>query len=135
LAHRTNNNVSVPLLGVVRAGVPEPAIEDIHGYINLDPSWVKGTDCFLLKVKGDSMIDAHICDGDLALIRNQPTAENGEIVVALIDGEATLKRFFREVGHIRLQPENSSMKPIIIKDGQADTVIAGKLLRTIRSYE
>jgi repressor LexA len=71
----------------------------------------------------------------LALIRPQPAAENGEIVVALINGEATLKRFYREKNHIRLQPENTSMEPIIIKDGEADTIIAGKLLRTFRSYE
>jgi repressor LexA len=81
------------------------------------------------------MVDAHICDGDYALIRPQPTAENGEIVVALVDGEATLKRFYRESGQIRLQPENAAMAPIIVRDGEADTVIAGKLLRTIRSYE
>jgi repressor LexA len=135
LSHRINNNLSVPILGTIRAGIPEPAIEDVQGYCSIDPSWLKGTDCYLLKVKGDSMIEAHILDGDLALIRPQPTADNGEIVVALIDGEATLKRFYRESGHIRLQPENSSMEPIIIKDGEADTVIAGKLLRTIRSYE
>ena len=135
LPHRTNNSVSVPILGAVRAGQPEPAIEDIQGYCCVDPNWTRGSDCYLLRVKGDSMIDAHICDGDLALIRPQPTAENGEIVVALIDGEATLKRYYREAGHIRLQPENSLMEPIVVKDGDADTVIAGKLLRTFRSYE
>ncbi|OGU15558.1 MAG: repressor LexA [Geobacteraceae bacterium GWC2_53_11] len=132
---RTTIPVSVPIVGTIRAGIPEPTIEDLQGYCSIDPNWLKGVDCYLLKVKGDSMIDAHILDGDLALIRPQPTADNGEIVVAMIDGEATLKRFYRESGHIRLQPENSSMKPIIIKDGEADTVIAGKLLRTIRSYE
>lgn len=127
--------VSVPVVGTIRAGRPEPAIEDVQGYCSIDPNWLKGADCYLLKVKGDSMIDAHILDGDLALIRSQTTADNGEIVVAMVDGEATLKRFYRESGHIRLQPENSSMEPIIVKDGEADTVIAGKLLRTIRSYE
>lgn len=135
IPHRTRNAVSVRILETVRAGKPETAIEDVLGYCSIDPSWIRGSDCFLLRVKGDSMIDAHICDGDLALILPQPSAENGEIVVALTDGEATLKRFFRESDHIRLQPENSSMEPIIIMDGEADTVIAGKLLRTIRSYE
>lgn len=135
IPHRTTIPVSVPILGTVRAGQPEPAIEDIQGYCSLDPGWIRGTDCYLLRIKGDSMIEAHICDGDYALIRPQPTADNGEIVVALVDGEATLKRFYRESGYIRLQPENSSMGPIIIRDGEADTVIAGKLLRTIRSYE
>ena len=135
LPHRTAAPVSVPIVGTVRAGQPEPAMEDVQGYCSLDPAWVKGGDCYLLRVKGDSMIEAHICDGDYALIRPQPTAENGEIVVALIDGEATLKRFYRETGYIRLQPENAAMEPIVIRDGEADMVIAGKLLRTIRSYE
>ena len=133
--HRAMVPGSVPIVGTVRAGQPEPAMEDVQGYYSLDPSWIRGADCYLLKVRGDSMIEAHICDGDYALIRPQPTAENGEIVVALIDGEATLKRFYRESGYIRLQPENASMAPIIIRDGEVDTVIAGKLLRTIRSYE
>lgn len=128
-------SASVPIVGTIRAGMPEPAVEDVQGYCSIDPAWLKGADCYLLKVKGDSMVDAHILDGDLALVRSQSTADNGEIVVAMIDGEATLKRFYRESGHIRLQPENSSMVPIIIRDGEADTVIAGKLLRTIRSYE
>lgn len=127
--------VPVPIVGTIRAGIPEPAIEDVQGYCSIDPDWLKGNDCYLLKVKGDSMINAHILNGDLALIRSQTTADNGEIVVAVVDGEATLKRFYRESGRIRLQPENHSMKPIIIKDGESDTVIAGKLLRTIRSYE
>ena len=135
LPQRAGFPVRIPVVGVVRAGQPEPAIEDIHGYCNLDPDWLKGDGCYLLKVKGDSMVDAHICDGDYALIRPQLTAENGEIVVALVDGEATLKRFYREPGQIRLQPENGLMAPIIVRDGEADTVIAGKLLRTIRSYE
>jgi len=81
------------------------------------------------------MIDAHILDGDLALIRPQPAADNGEIVVAVVDGEATLKRFYRESGRIRLQPENSAMEPIIIRDGEAETVVAGKLLRIVRNCE
>jgi len=132
---RMTNSASVPLLGTVRAGLPELATEDIEGYVAIDPSWVRGAGCYLLRVKGDSMVDAHICNGDLALIRPQPSAENGQIVVALIDGDATLKRFYRESGHIRLQPENSTMEPIIIKEGEAETVIAGILLRTIRSYE
>ena len=81
------------------------------------------------------MIEAHILDGDLALIRPQPTAENGEIVVALVDGAATLKRFYQEGDHIRLQPENRHMQPILIHENDAETVIVGKLLKTIRSYD
>ena len=135
LANRPASSVSVPVVGTVRAGAPEPAVEDIQDQCGVDPSWLRGEGCYFLRVKGDSMVDAHIIDGDLALIRPQPTAENGEIVVALIDGEATLKRFYREAGQIRLQPENATLQPIIIKDGEAETVVAGKLLRIVRNCE
>lgn len=81
------------------------------------------------------MIEAHILDGDLALIRPQPSAEQGEIVVALVNGEATLKRFYRDRDRIRLQPENSAVQPIIIKGGEAETVIVGKLLKIIRNFD
>lgn len=135
LANRPISPVLVPVVGTVRAGAPEPAVEDLHGHCSVDPSWLRGEGCYFLRVKGDSMINAHILDGDLALIRPQPTAENGEIVVAVVDGEATLKRFYREAGRIRLQPENSAMQPIIIRDGEAETVVAGKLLRIVRNCE
>jgi repressor LexA len=134
LTGRSAGTVSLPIVGTVRAGQPVPAVEDIKGYYSVDISWVNTTGCFFLRVEGDSMIDAHILDGDLALIRPQPTAENGQIVVALIDGEATLKRFYREKDHIRLQPENSSMRPIIVREGEAEMVIAGRLLKTVRNY-
>jgi repressor LexA len=111
------------------------AVESIEGYCAISPEWVKGDGCFFLKVRGESMIDAHILDGDLALIRPQSTAENGEIVVALIDGAATLKRFYHEGDYIRLQPENRRMQPILIRESDAETVIVGKLLKTIRSYD
>lgn len=126
--------IAVPIVGRVRAGSPEPAIEDVEGYYNLDMSWVNDKGCFFLRVEGDSMIEANILDGDLALITPQPTAENGQIVVALIDDEATLKRFYREEGHIRLQPENSAMQPIIIREGEAETAVAGRLLKIIRNF-
>ena len=135
LANRPAPSVAVPVVGTVRAGAPEPAVEDLQGHCSVDPSWLRGEGCYFLRVKGDSMIDAHILDGDLALIRPQPTAENGEIVVALVDGEATLKRFYREAGRIRLQPENAAFQPIIIKAGEAETVVAGKLLRIVRNCE
>lgn len=125
---------SIPLVGRVMAGQPSLAIETIEGYLNVDISWLHGDGCFFLRVSGDSMIDAHIIDGDLALIRPQRTAENGEIVVAMVDGEATLKRFYRGIDHIRLQPENMEMEPIIIKGVAAETIIIGKLLKTIRSF-
>lgn len=127
--------VSVPVSGTVKAGNPSLAVEDIDGYVETDASWLKGEGCFYLKVSGDSMIEAHILDGDLALIKPQSFAENGEIVVAMKNDEATLKRFFREDGRIRLQPENSSMEPIIINEGEADVVVIGKLLKVVRDFE
>jgi repressor LexA len=127
-------SVSVPCVGRVRAGLPMPAIEDFQGHFRVDASWVNGDNCFFLVIEGDSMIDAGIYEGDLALIRPQQNAENGQIVVAMINGDATLKRFYREEDHIRLQPENATIAPIIIRDGDADTVIIGKLIKTIRTY-
>lgn len=135
LVNRQPASLLVPIVGVVRAGAPEIAVEDLQGYCSIDPSWLRGEGCYFLRVKGDSMIGAHILDGDLALIRPQLIAENGEIVVALVDGEATLKRFYREVGQIRLQPENAALQPIIVKDGEGETVLVGKLLRIVRNCE
>jgi repressor LexA len=135
LTNRPPRPVMVPIVGSIRAGNPEEAIEDILYHCATDPAWTRGADCFYLRVTGDSMIEAGISEGDLALVRSQPTAENGEIVVALIDGEATLKRFYREDGHIRLQPENTRMAAIIIPDGSGEFAIVGKLLKIIRDYE
>lgn len=128
--------VPVPVVGTVRAGVPTLAVENIEEYCSTDPSWLKGEGCFYLKVRGESMIGAHICDGDLALVRPQSTAENGEIVVVMINDEATLKRFYRERdGVIRLKAENPEFAPIAIAAGDVETVIVGRLLRTVRRYE
>jgi repressor LexA len=135
LTSRTGIPVPLPIIGTVRAGTPEPAIEDIQGYVSVDPSWLKGDSNFLLRVKGESMIEAGIFDGDLALISPQQTAENGQIVVALIDGEATLKRFYQDTSCIRLQPENKHMQPIIIRAGGTEAMIVGRLLKTIRSFD
>ncbi len=135
LTRKSGKSVCLPILGTVRAGMPEPAIEDILGYYNIDSTWLKGEGNYFLKIKGNSMQDAGVYDGDYGIIRPQATADNGDIVVALIDGEATLKRFFREKDFIRLQPENSSMEPIIIREGDAETVIAGKLVKTIRFFD
>lgn len=126
--------VPIPLVGMVRAGQPETAVEDIQGYVSVDPAWLKGEGNFLLRVKGDSMIEAGIFDGDLALIAPQPTAENGQIVVALVDGEATLKRFSMDSTCIKLIPENKHMQPIVIRKGEAEAVLVGRLLKTIRSF-
>lgn len=134
LKHAGGTPVSIPLVGAVRAGQPETAVEEIQGYVSVDPAWLKGEGNFLLRVKGDSMIEAGIFDGDLALIAPQPIAENGQIVVALIDGEATLKRFFIDDTCIRLIPENRHMQPIVIRKGEAEAVVVGRLLKTIRSF-
>lgn len=123
--------VDIPVMGKVTAGLPILAVENIEDTFSIPLSYVKSNkDLFMLNVSGESMIEAGILDGDLAMIEKVSTAENGEIVVALIDNEATLKRFFKEIDHIRLQPENSSMKPIIVDDCQ----IIGKLVGLYRTY-
>ena len=122
----------VPIVGTVRAGGPELALEDLEGQLAFDSSLVRWADAFFLRVKGESMIEAHIQDGDLALIRPQPGAENGEIVVAMIDNEATLKYFYRENGMVRLQPANSKMKPIVLREGDGELVIIGKMVGLFR---
>jgi len=130
-----NESVLLPLIGTVRAGLPQLAMEEIAGYFAVDRALVKGKNSFLLRVKGDSMIEAHIVDGDLAVIRPQATAENGEIVVVLVDGEATLKRFFHEGNRIRLQPENARLEPIIVPAGTQDVTFIGKVTGLYRNLE
>lgn len=124
--------VSLPIIGTVRAGQLSTAIEDIQGYFSVDQMAVKGADCFFLKISGDSMINAGILDGDLALVRPQPTADNKDTVVAMIDGEATVKWFHREPDHIRLQPANPAMKPILIYPEDGDLTIVGKVIGVYR---
>ena len=125
--------MSLPIVGTVRAGQLSTAIEDIQGYFSVDQVAVKGDDCFFLKVSGDSMINAGILDGDLALIRPQQTANNKDTVVAMIDGEATVKWFYKEHDHIRLQPANSSMHPILIYPEDGEVTIVGKVIGIYRS--
>jgi len=119
--------ISLPIVGRVAAGVPITAAENLEDTFVLPASFVRRSGSFMLRVKGDSMIDAAILDGDLIVVQPQPTAHNGEIVVALIDGEATVKRFYREAGRIRLQPENRSMEPIYVDDvtvvGRVEAVV------------
>lgn len=123
--------VDIPIIGKVTAGVPILAQEYIEDYLTLPISFVKSNkDLYILKVSGESMIEAGIYDGDLAIIEKTSSCENGDIVVALIDNDATIKRFFKENGHIRLQPENSSMNPIIVKN----CTILGKLIGIYRQY-
>ncbi|MGB9082431.1 MAG: transcriptional repressor LexA [Desulfuromonadaceae bacterium] len=127
-----STSVSLPIVGTVRAGHLAPAIEDIQGYFSVDPMAVKGHDCFFLKVSGESMINAGILDGDLALVRPQPTADNKDTVVAMVDGEVTLKYFYREQDHIRLQPANPDMGPIIIRPEDGEVSIVGKVIGIYR---
>ena len=118
----------VPVLGRVAAGVPITAQEDVEGEFVLPAEFLpRGSDAFMLRVQGDSMVEAAILDGDLILVRPQRTAENGEIVVAMLDGEATVKRFYREAERVRLQPENQAMAPIYASDveivGRVEAVV------------
>lgn len=127
-----SRSTSLPIVGTVRAGQLSTAIEDIQGYFSVDHMAVKGADCFFLRISGDSMITAGILDGDLALVRPQATAGNREIVVAMLDGEATVKWFYKEADHIRLQPANPDMKPIIIRPEDGDLTIVGKVIGIYR---
>lgn len=105
----------VPVLGTIAAGIPIEAIEELDGYVAYLPRTIgRDKTMFALRVKGDSMIDAGIYSGDIVIVEQRPDAKNGQIVAAMIDGEATVKTFFQENGHFRLQPENASMKPIIV---------------------
>lgn len=123
----------IPIVGTVRAGALQPALEDIQGDVALGREETRGG-TFFLRVRGDSMIDAGIMDGDLALIKPQPDADNGDIVVAQIGDEATLKRFYRDKDRIRLQPENPTMQPIFVGAGDGEVTIIGKLVSLLRHY-
>ena len=120
--------VNVPLVGNVAAGEPILAEENITDTISLPTDIVGDSASFMLSVHGESMIEAGINDGDYVVVKEQPVADNGDIVVAIIDDGATVKRFYKEKGHIRLQPENSSMDPIIT----TDCIIAGKVVAVFR---
>lgn len=123
------DSLSVPLLGTVTAGKPITAIEDIEGYISFKTNKRYDGRLFALRVRGDSMINAAILDGDTIVVEQCSSAENGQIVVALIDGsDATVKRFYKENGHYRLQPENDSMQPIILDE----VSILGRVVAVIR---
>jgi repressor LexA len=124
--------LSIPIIGKVTAGEPILAIENIEGYIHLDRGLLSSEDVFLLRVRGDSMVDAHIQDGDFALVKPQKDAENGEIVVALIDDEATIKRIFKKRDLIRLEPANPKMEPIVVKRGEKKITIVGKVVGIFR---
>lgn len=122
---------SLPIVGTVAAGQPILATENIEGYFPLPVEFVpKGAESFVLKVKGESMINAGIFDGDQIFVECAGNAHNGDMVVALVDDSATVKTFYKEDGHIRLQPENDTMDPIIVEDCQ----ILGKVFGVFRVF-
>lgn len=120
--------VNVPVVGKITAGAPILAVENVTDSFLIPVDFVGNSESFMLTVSGESMIEAGILDGDYILVKRQNVARNGEIVVAMIDEEATVKTFFKENGHVRLQPENSSMEPIIVPDCQ----ILGKVVGVFR---
>lgn len=122
--------VNVPLIGTVAAGQPILAQENIENYFPVPAEYMPNSECFMLKVKGDSMVNAGIFNGDQILVQQQNTANNGEMVVALIDDSATVKTFYKEDGHYRLQPENDSMSPIIVDE----VTILGKVFGVLRIF-
>ena len=120
--------VEVPVIGKITAGEPILAVENVTDTFPIPIDFVGNSESFMLTVRGESMIEAGILNGDYILVRKQNTAENGQIVVALIDEEATVKTFYKETDHIRLQPENSTMDPIIVPDCE----ILGKVIGVFR---
>ena len=108
--------VNVPIVGKIAAGSPLLAVENIESYFPIPSEYFPNAQTFLLEVKGESMINAGIFNGDNVLVKKQPNAENGDIVVALVDDSATVKTFYKEDGYYRLQPENDTMDPIIVKE-------------------
>jgi repressor LexA len=122
----------IPLVGRIAAGTPVLATENIEGTYGIDRSLVQGGE-FMLSVQGDSMIDAHICDGDYILVRPQETANDGEIVAAMVDEEATVKRFYRNGSSVRLVPANESMSPIVVESMSNDVRILGKVVAVFRA--
>ncbi len=121
--------VNIPIVGTVAAGQPLLAVENIIDYFPVPVDMLPNKEMFMLKVKGDSMVNVGIYEGDSIIVARQDTADNGEIVVALVDDSATVKRFYKENGHYRLQPENDFMEPIIVDECR----IVGKVVGLIRT--
>ena len=120
----------VPILGKVTAGLPILAVEEIQGYLPITASQQRGRELFALTVQGESMKNAGILDGDYVVVERTPTARDGDIVVALIEDEATVKRLYRETDCVRLQPENDAFEPIYAKE----VIILGKVVSVVRYY-
>ena len=127
-----SSGVNIPLIGTVTAGQPIFAYENYEDYYTFPAGEFRGEDLFMLRVQGTSMIDAGIMDGDKIVVRRQETAENGEIVVALVEDSATVKRFYRKDGHIVLHPENEALSDMIYEDGEVS--ILGKVVGLMRNY-
>lgn len=123
--------VNVPMVGTVAAGQPILAIENIDNYFPIPSEYMPNEETFMLKVKGESMINAGILEGDNILVKRQNYAKNGDMVVALVEDSATVKTFYKEDGHIRLQPENDHMEPIILPDVE----IIGKVFGVFRFFD
>jgi repressor LexA len=123
--------VEVPLVGAVAAGVPITAIENIDGYVSLDRKIFKGEGLFTLRVRGDSMQGIGVLDGDIVIVRQQATASQGDVVVAIIEGEATLKRYLREENRVILRAENPRFKDIVVESDRG-LIIVGKMVGVMR---
>ena len=121
----------MPVIGSVAAGEPVFADQNIESYMPVLPEDMPDGPAFMLRVKGESMVNAGIFDGDRVLVKKQESAENGEIIVALVEDAATVKTFYKENGHFRLQPENDTMEPIILDD----VVVLGKVTGLFRVYK
>lgn len=123
--------VNVPIVGKVAAGEPILAVENIENYFPIPAEFMPNEPTFILQVQGESMINAGILDGDYVLVQQQPTANDGDMVVALVDDSATVKTFYKENGYYRLQPENDFMDPIIV----SEVIIMGKVIGTFRFFK
>ena len=130
ITQNSDEMTRIPVLGTVTCGEPILAVQTNEEYFMVSPTLFKGDDLFMLTAKGDSMINAGIYDGDKIVLKQQSYANNGDIVAALVEESATIKRFFKEDGHYRLQPENDTMSPIIVDEVQ----IIGKVVGLVRKF-
>ena len=133
--HMWEATVRIPVLGRIPAGEPLLATQYVEDYLAVGESLTRGAECFALRVKGESMINAGIHHGDYVIVRRQSTAQTGDIIAALLDEEATVKRFEAHGARIRLKPENPTMLPIEVRAGSVDFRILGKVIAVLRSIE
>ncbi len=132
---KTDQPVQLPVVGTIKAGPPHVAVEDVRGYVAVDRSFVAGAGNFLLKVDGDSMTDAHIQDGDYVVVKPQPVAGNGDIVVAVVDDEATVKKFYKRNSTIRLEPANPGYESVVVEAGRNEVSVVGRVISVLRHIE